>query len=140
MNLPYLFSSLPLNTFLHIFCFSPPEILGLTPRVSSYTCSYFIFLPLTPKKWAPPFQGLVSVLVYPSILSRGGSKIANSKSQCHKLVPGYYMLIRNKLIFYILNCSRNLISLQINNKLDKLLFYFKRKTIKNRNQLEFNTI
>lgn len=63
-----------------------------------------------------PFEALASVLTYPSILSRGGSKIANAKSQCHKLAPGNHILIGTKLIVYILNCSRSImIPLQINN-------------------------
>lgn len=109
MNLPYLSSSLPLNAFIHIFCFSPPEILHLSPRLLIQLASEFIFMPLT-------FQGLASVLAYPSILSRGGSKIVNSKSQYHKLAPGNYVLIVNKLTFYTLSCSQNfLISLRKNN-------------------------
>lgn len=63
-----------------------------------------------------PFEDLAIVLTYPLILSRGGSKIANSKSQCHRLAPGNHKLIGTKLIFYILNCSRSImIPLQINN-------------------------
>ena len=128
MSFHYLFSSLPLSAFLHIFCFSSvtPETLGLTQESLHPLASQFIFMPLTPKKWSPPFEDLASVLTYPLFLSRGGSKIANSKSQCHKLAPGNYILIGNKLIFYILICSKN-ITLQVNSKLDKLFCISKEK-------------
>lgn len=111
--------------FLLLFCHSrntwfDSKNLSIHSPLSLFSC------PLHLKMWSPPSEDLASVLTYPLFLSRGGSKIANSKSQCHKLAPGNYILIGNKLIFYILICSKN-ITLQINSKLDKLFCISKEK-------------